>query len=158
MHICVIMELEFSVNFQWKKFHGIYKIYGLWKRVHYIITTCKAGLTSSFLGSETIMIFCHLIFHYVRPYTSWSDIMVTLTVHQTYTAQSFRLPPYSLIWQYVTPRIHELCAVIMNSWSDHTSSLSDKCDVWPDKCLITDHYNCSVGICCFHAMHYHIAG
>ena len=23
--------------------------------------------------------------------------MVTLTVHQTYTAQSFRLPPYSLI-------------------------------------------------------------
>ena len=29
--------------------------------------------------------------------------MVTLTVHQTYTAQSFRIPPYYLILQIVKP-------------------------------------------------------
>ena len=34
---------------------------------------------------------------------NWSDIMVTLTVHQTYPAQSFRFPPYPLIWQSIRP-------------------------------------------------------
>ena len=35
----------------------------------------------------------------------WSDIMVTLTVHQIDTVQSFRLPPYSLICQFVRPHL-----------------------------------------------------
>ena len=51
--------------------------------------------------------------------------MVTLTVHQTYTAQSFRLPPYYLI---------------SDNLSDRASLLSDRHAIWPGKCPMTDCY------------------
>ena len=63
------------------------------------------------MWSETITIL-PVIFHFVRPHTNWSDIMVTLIVHQTYPAQSFRLSPYSLIWQSVKPYL----IIVWQTW------------------------------------------
>ena len=55
--------------------------------------------------------------------------MVTLTVHQTYTAQS-----------------------LSDNTSDHTSLLSDKHAIWPDKCPMTECYNC---LWYAHNIHHH---
>ena len=78
--------------------------------------------------SGHLLIFCHWSSVMSDHTHNWSDIVVTLTVHQTYSIQLNPLGTLLILWS--------------DNMSDHTALLSDKLDIWPGKCWMTDCHNC----------------